>query len=167
MASRTESSPAGRNLQHETVVLERVFDAPVSRVFAAFAEPAARMRWAVPQGERIEYLQTDFAVGGRDVFRCGPPDAMDYQGDVRYELIQPDRCIVYTESMSTAGRPLSAALTSVEFVPQAGRTQVVVTAQVASIDGSRMADGYRQGWTAVLARLVEELHGKSAREHAA
>ena len=31
---------------HETVVIERTYDAPVARVFAAFADPEARVKWS-------------------------------------------------------------------------------------------------------------------------
>lgn len=52
----TEATSDDRTVQHDTIVIDRRFAAAPARVFAAWATPAARARWAVPG--------TDWAIAG-------------------------------------------------------------------------------------------------------
>ena len=61
------------------------------RVFEAFADPVARMRWGVPSANvELVYLEADFRVGGRDVSRCGPAGNLMFHVDLTYLDIVPD-----------------------------------------------------------------------------
>lgn len=146
-----------KSVQHDTVVIERHFVAIPTQVFTAFADVDARQRWAVPLGDKLEYLQSNFTVGGRDVFRCGSPNDMCYLGDMRYEDIVLNRRIVFTEAMSQRDNRLSATLVTVELLADEAGTQLIMTSQIAAFDGSDMVTGYRQGWLAVLDNLAVEL----------
>ncbi len=146
-----------RSVMHDIVVVERVFDAPPARVFTAFTKLDARLRWSVPQGEKLEYLESSFTIGGRDVFRCGRDNDMCFLGDIRYEDIVPDKRIVSTENLSRNNIRLSVALTTIELVPEGNGTRMIMTAQIAEFDGSNMSSGYRHGWQTVLDNLVIEL----------
>ena len=46
---------------HSTFSLERTYPVPPERVFAAWADPAAKKRWFVSKGEH----ELDFRAGGR------------------------------------------------------------------------------------------------------
>jgi uncharacterized protein YndB with AHSA1/START domain len=69
-----DASSKYEKLQHATIVLERTYRAPLEQVFSEFADPVARARWSPPSNDVLIYDQTNFRVGGRDVFRCGPKD---------------------------------------------------------------------------------------------
>ena len=57
---------------HDTLVLERTYDASPARVFKAWADPAARGRWDVPgEGWEVAAFESDFRVGGREFSRFG------------------------------------------------------------------------------------------------
>jgi len=59
-----------RHVLHATFTLESSYPAPLSRVFAAWADPAAKARWfAGPDTEHA----LDFRVGGRET-ACRPAD---------------------------------------------------------------------------------------------
>lgn len=146
-----------KRVQHETIVVDRVFAASPMQVFAAFADVKARERWAKPSGDELKYLEDDFTPGGRDVFRCGSPGALIYRGDVRYESIVPNARIVYVETLTREGAMLSSALVTMQMIPANGGTLLRMTAQMAVYDESGMADGYREGWQSVLENLEEEL----------
>ena len=62
-----------RSVTHNTFVLERTYDAPVARVFAAFADWKAKKLWfgGPPDWEEVE-AHMDFRVGGREVSKGGP-----------------------------------------------------------------------------------------------
>ena len=55
-----------RSVTHAKFVVERTYDASPARVFAAWADPAAKARWF---GQPDEF---DFTVGGREINRGGP-----------------------------------------------------------------------------------------------
>jgi len=57
----------GHSVQHATIVVERRFEAPPARVFAAWANQEERARWDVPDdGWVIAEYHQDFRVGGRE-----------------------------------------------------------------------------------------------------
>ena len=53
------------NVTHATFTLERSYPVPPARVFAAWAEPAAKARWFTPGPGSGHEL--DFRIGGREV----------------------------------------------------------------------------------------------------
>ena len=67
-------------LHHATIALNHVYPASAERVFAAFADPRARAEWSAPSNDTLVYEEADFREGGRDVFRCGPPQALKFRG---------------------------------------------------------------------------------------
>ena len=57
---------------HATLVFERKIPAPPEKVFAALADPQARIAWGAPSDTAVLiYDESDFREGGRDCFRCG------------------------------------------------------------------------------------------------
>jgi len=146
-----------RTVVHDTVIVERRYPAAPARVFAAFADVDVRARWSVPRGDRIVYTASDFTVGGRDLFVCGPADAIVFRGDIRYEDIVADRRIVYVERMAEGERPIAASLITVEFEPDGSGTHLIMTAQIAALDGSQIVVGSVDGWRAVLENLAAEV----------
>ena len=150
-------------IAHETLRFERRLDASPRRVFAAFADPEARMRWGVPSPRvGLVYLATDFRVGGLDVSRCGPKGDLKFQVENRYHDIVEDSRIISSEIVGCDGSLLSVALITVEFRTDGDRTDLVVTDQLAAIEGSEMIDGARAGMGAALDNLVREIDGEAA-----
>jgi uncharacterized protein YndB with AHSA1/START domain len=142
---------------HETIIMERTYNASPARMFAAWESVEARLRWSVPFPEAgAVYDQTEFKVGGLDVMRCGPKDDMRFLAHVRYLEILPDARIVMAESVAEDGKIRAASLITVEFAPAGKTTRQTVTMQVSAFDGSDMLSGYRTGWTAALDNLANE-----------
>lgn len=54
-----------RSTKHATFVIERIYDASPARVFAAWSNPAAKVRWFACHTEREAKYELDFRVGGR------------------------------------------------------------------------------------------------------
>lgn len=144
-------------LSHDTVTFERNYDAPPSRVFAAWADSEAMSRWAVPGPEHeLRYEQSDFRVGGRDLARCGAKGDLKFRAEVLYLDIVDNERIVFAEVIRDGGQPLCAALVSLDIAAAGTGTRLDVTCQVTEfVDG--MADGYREGYGASLDNLVTEL----------
>jgi hypothetical protein len=63
------------SVRHSSFVVERRYDAPSSRVFAAWADPEAKRRWfGGPEAWLTVDHELDFRVGGREINRVGPSD---------------------------------------------------------------------------------------------
>lgn len=140
-------------ISHKTVSLKKTVRYSVKKVFKAFASTKARSEWSVPKGDAIQYIKDDFSVGGKDIFRCGSPESLEFHGVVQYEDIVKNQRIIYTETISHKKKKLSVALLTVNLIEVAGGTEIVVTVQVCSLEGSDMSQGYKQGWIAVLKNL--------------
>ena len=148
-------------IHHATLVFERVCEAPVETVFAAFADPAARARWSTPSDTAVMiYDETEFRVGGRDVFRCGAKDDPRFRGETRYLHIVTNRRIVSSETIETDGRRLSAGLVTVDLEPAGTSTYVNLTLQLVSLDGPAMIAGSKTGYEAALDNLVREMRAR-------
>ena len=147
-------------VSHKTVSLKKTVDYSAQKVFKAFASVKARSEWSVPKGDAIEYIEDNFSVGGKDVFRCGSPDSMEFNGVVQYEDIIKNQRIIYTETIRHKKKKLSVALLTINLGEVEGGTEITVTAQVCSLDVADMSLGYKQGWTAVLKNLGEFLSQK-------
>ena len=90
-----EKAMIERTVQHATIVLDRIFDASPERVFAAWADPAARVRWDVPGDDwEIAEHEQDFRVGGREATRFGPKGDPLYSSKGHYLDIVADARII-------------------------------------------------------------------------
>lgn len=129
--------------QFSTIMLTRIYDVPIGRVFSAVTEPAERP--SVYLGNEhlsLVFDEIDTRVGGRDTFRFGCGDHLRFRGESLYLDIVPDRRLVFTDIVSEGERRLWIATTTLELKPLAPqRTQLKVTAQLAWLDGAEAIDG--------------------------
>jgi uncharacterized protein YndB with AHSA1/START domain len=106
------------------------------RVFAALADPAERAEL----GNAIEtaaliYDETDFRVGGRDIFRCGAKRDPEYRSMATYYDVVPNQRIVSSETVETARKKLIISMSTTTLEPQGASTKVTVTTQLISLTG--------------------------------
>ena len=146
-----------QTVSHKTVSIKKKMNYSPAKVFKAFASVEARSEWSVPKGDAIKYFESDFSVGGKDVFKCGSPGSMDFSGVVQYEDITKNKRIISTETITHKKKKLSVALVTIDLAKVDGGTIITLTAQVCSLDGVDMSQGYKQGWSAVLGNLGEYL----------
>jgi len=146
-----------RSAQHGTIRLERRYKAAPERVFAAWAEPTARTKWDVPGRWVIAQQSFDFREGGREQKRFGPRDDPRFIADKLYLDIVPDHRIVFSYSMTSDGEPISASLTTVELSPDGERTRLLLTEQVAFLDGNDNTANREEGLASMLDKIGETL----------
>jgi uncharacterized protein YndB with AHSA1/START domain len=141
--------------QHATLVFEREISAPVEKVFAAFADPAARAAWGAPSDTAVViYDEMDFREGGQDRFRCGPKANPNIHGTTRYLEIISNRRVVSSETIVMDANRLCASLNTLELDPKGEKTKLKITTQLASFIGEDMVKGHTTGTNASLDNLV-------------
>ena len=145
-----------RYVTHATFSLERSYQVPPARVFAAWAEPAAKARWFAPEPDSGHQL--DFRVGGREVATGGPEGGPRMAFETLYRDIVPDQRIVYTSTLSAETDLVTVSLTTVEFTPgEDGGTRLVLTEQGAYLDGHEQPAWREEGTASQLDALAAEL----------
>ena len=125
-----------RSVTHNTFVIERTYDAPVARVFAAFADWEAKKLWFAgpPDWEQGEATM-DFRVGGREVNKGGPKGGPVHSMEARYYDIVPDQRIVYAYEMYMGDMRISVSVATFELKADGSRTRLKLTEQGAYLDG--------------------------------
>ncbi|MDW5317841.1 SRPBCC family protein [Rhizobium sp. PL01] len=147
-----------RSTHHSTIVIERTYDAAPSRVFAAWSNREALLRWGNPgDGWEIAYDQFVFRVGGTDINRFGPKGGPAYVNETTYYDIVQDARIVSGGNMTTEGRRIFAGLMTVEFLPAGKGCRLIMTEQGVFLDGHDKQANHEVGWAEMLDKLGIEL----------
>jgi uncharacterized protein YndB with AHSA1/START domain len=154
-----------RSVTHATFVVERTYDASPARVFAAWADPAAKARWFGGYDEDAEgEFELDFQVGGQEINRSRvDDDGPVYAFDARYQDIVPGHRIVYAYNMYLGETLISVSLATVELQPEGPGTRLIFTEQGAFLDGHDEPSKREQGTGSLLDALGEELRRGSSR----
>jgi uncharacterized protein YndB with AHSA1/START domain len=145
-----------RSVQHATFAVERTYDASPARVFAAWADPAAKARWFGNTGGESSEFELDFQVGGRE-FSRGTANGRNYTYEARYQDIVPDERIVYAYDMHLDDTRISVSLGTVELKPDGDGTRLTYTEQGVFLDGLDVPEQRQQGTGALFDALGEEL----------
>lgn len=137
------------------LVMRRVFEAPIERVFAAWTDPAQFAAWFGPKGSRLTVCLLDVRPGGHLHFCHHLPDHPEvWVRGVYHEVVAPT-LLAFSFGFSDAkGRPTPRSgfedrtLVCVRFCDLGGRTEVVLRHT-----GLRLDQGEGQGWRESLDRL--------------
>jgi len=148
--------------QHDTFVIERRLASSPARVFAAFADQKKKARWfGCVEGWEVAEHTLDFRVGGREVWRGGPPGATPYRNDTWYHDIVPDARIVWSYAMQLGGRRISVSLATLELFPDGAGTLMRFTEQGVFLDGHDGTTERERGTKDLLDNLERALREES------
>jgi len=145
-----------RSIEHAGFTIQRRYGAAPERVFAAWADPAAKARWfAGPEEWGVRPHELDFREGGSEVSSGGPKE-----GPVHgYRAI-------YWRSFQTSGYTyellidevrISVSLVTVELERDGEGTRLTLTEHGAFFDGLEDPDLRRDGTGSLLDALAREL----------
>jgi uncharacterized protein YndB with AHSA1/START domain len=148
----TLTKPSDREIR-----VERVFDAPRDRVFAAFVDPALIPEWWGPYGTTTTVDQCDVRSGGawRFVVRSSDGREDGFRGVFR-EVTPPER-IVWT--FEWEGLPGHVSVETVEFEDLGDRTKLTTISlfHTAEERDGMLDSGMEGGMNETYARLDELL----------
>ena len=149
-----------RTIAHATFVVERTLDAPLDRVWDAFAVPEQHAQWfGADPGFTPTEESEDFRVGGRAV-----QDGQWHGGPTsRYvatytDIVERQR-IVSTYDMWVGGEHLSTSLTTTELEAVDGGTRLTYTEQGVFLDGVEDGSQREVGFQGIFDTLATYLAG--------
>jgi uncharacterized protein YndB with AHSA1/START domain len=124
-----------RNSQHDTFTIERSYPVAPARVFDAFADQTKKAKWfGCVEGWKVAEHTVDFRIGGREVWRGGPPGGTQHRNDTVYHDIVPNERIVWSYTMRLGDRPISVSLTTLELHPDGTGTRMRFVEQGVFLD---------------------------------
>jgi uncharacterized protein YndB with AHSA1/START domain len=125
-----------RSVTHGTFSLERTYDAPRARVFAAFSTLEGKAAWfGGGDGHTLVERQFDFREGGTERATGQWENGTVSQFDATYFDIVPDERIVYAYEMRLDGVKISVSLATIEFKQAGAGTRLLLTETGAFLDG--------------------------------
>jgi uncharacterized protein YndB with AHSA1/START domain len=146
------------SVAHGTFVVDKDFSHPISRVFAAWADPQKKAKWF---GDGATPAQVfDFRPGGRESSSGVIPNGPTYSFDVVYQDIVPDSRILYSYDMHLDGRKISVSLASIEFTATDRGTHLRLTEYGLYLDGLDNMEQRRAGTIPMIDKLGVYLDGE-------
>jgi len=135
-----------------TLLLKRLYDAQVERVWRAWTDPAELGLWYVAGSDHVvHFCEADVRVGGTYRVGFAPPGKTPYIETGRYSEIVPLKRLVFDEMVSYEGKTLHTSVTSVDFADFGGRCELSIT----SIGFESWRTG--EGWTPAMESLAKHL----------
>jgi uncharacterized protein YndB with AHSA1/START domain len=150
-----------RNASFATFSLQRSYNHPVAKVFAAFANQEAKDKWFGGPADEWTALERsfDFRPGGRESasgrFKTGMVSRFDC---VYFEIVDNAR-IVYAYEMHLNDVRISVSLATIEFESLGGATKLTLTEQGVFVDGYEDKGSRAQGTAELLDALAVSLAG--------
>jgi uncharacterized protein YndB with AHSA1/START domain len=145
---------------HDTFVIERTYPVPVTRVFAAWAEPTLKARWFAGSADALGAgYDLDFRVGGREVNRAGPPGGPVYTYQSEFRDIMPEQRIIYTYEMYADETRISVSVATVQFRSGDATTHLVLTEQGVFLDARDTSAQREEGTRILLDSLAATANG--------
>lgn len=140
-----------------TIRLHRVLAAPPARVFKAFTDPAAKVKWLPPHGYTAQVHSLELRVGGgyRMSFTSLATGAGHTFGGTYIE-IEPDTLLRYTDRFDDPNLPGEMQVT-VRFEPVSCGTSLTIVQE--GVPEAIPAEACYLGWQQslqLLALLVEQ-----------
>ena len=148
----TVTTPADREIH-----IERVFDAPRDRVFAAYTDPQLIPQWWGPHDTTTVVDQMDVRPGGSWRFVMRSPDGSEtgFRGTYR-EVTPPERIV---QTFEWEGMPGHVSVETATFEDLGDRTKVTTTSIFHTTEerDGMLASGMERGLNETYARLDELL----------
>jgi uncharacterized protein YndB with AHSA1/START domain len=136
--------------------LTRVYNAPVARVWAAWADVDQIGHWWGPRGFTITTHSKDLRAGGTWSYTMHGPDGTDWPNFTRYHEVQPEALLVYDHGATSADAAPLFRMT-VHFRDLGGTTELEIIMALATPEAAEQTRGFIKaaGGNATWDRLAE------------
>jgi len=158
--------------EHNTgsaILIERVFDAPLERLWQAWSDPQQFMRWWGVRAFTTPVAEIDFRLGGKYLYCMRALDGQDIWGTGVYREIVDRQRIVFSDSFADAqGNPVPASfygmgdalpdeMLVIVTLEDLGHGQTRQTLQHLGVPAGEMAQMTTASWNESFDRLAELL----------
>jgi uncharacterized protein YndB with AHSA1/START domain len=133
------------------LVLSRRYPVSPAKVWAAWTDPQALIRWFGP-GEpgSVSRAEIDLRVGGRYRIVFGAPDGSQHEAFGVYREVAPERRLVFT--WSRRGMPEASSEVSIDLQAVEGGT--AMTFRHAQFKNAVVRDDHEVGWLPTFDKLA-------------
>lgn len=148
-------------LSPREIAIERRILAPVALVYRAWTDPDRLAQWWGPVGYRTTTASMDLKPGGIWRFTMHGPEGIDYPNRIRYEVVEPERRLVYVHDGEGDFADVHFR-SEVTFVEAGGVTVVTLRSQFPTPEARDQAIerfGAIEGGKETLARLDAYVSG--------
>ena len=145
----------------KTLIVERAFDAPKSKVWAAWTTQELLEQWWAPKPWRAETKTFNFTEGGHWHYAMVGPKGEKHWGWMSYEKIEPEKMFfgkdLFCDETGAPNQELPSTDWKNEFEEKNGVTTVTIIAVYASAKDldTVMEMGMEQGLSQALDQLEE------------
>jgi uncharacterized protein YndB with AHSA1/START domain len=148
-----------RSAAFDTFTLERTYDHPVEKVYAAFADEKAKDKWFGRAHEDLTVVERafDFRPGGKERATGSWKNGMVSRFDAIYFEIIANERIVYSYEMHINNVRISVSLATLQFNASGKATTLTVTEQGVFLDGFKDGGSREQGTAALLDMMGRSL----------
>jgi uncharacterized protein YndB with AHSA1/START domain len=150
---------------NHNLTLVRTYDAPLERVWQAWADPSQAQKWWGPAGVTNPTFDWDFKTGGKiNVVMLAGPELGPMAGQKwpmtgEFKEVTPQQKLVFESSPVMDGKPIMDTLTTVTFEGQEGKTKLTVQIEVSNVtpEAAGPLAGMEQGWNQQLDKLTNHV----------
>lgn len=159
LAAGTGAPPAARSVAHAAFHLERAYDVPPARLWAALTEAEAKQKWfaGTPGEWTLIERSMDVRPGGRERLKGRWASGLVTTFDAVYHDVVPAERLVYSYEMRLDKRKISVSLATMQLRADGGRTTLLVTEQGAFLDGYDDAGSRERGTAQLLEAIAASL----------
>lgn len=137
----------------KTMEIVESFNSDIEKVFNWYSDINKRIKWCVPDGSLIEFVENDFSIGGRDVTKCGLPGHLEFITEINYIEIINNRLIIFSEKVLKDDNLLACSLNTLKYDLSGNKSELKIILHVNSFVGEEMLVGYLNGWRSVISNL--------------
>lgn len=139
---------------YKTLTLDREIACTPERLFHVMTDRKLRAVWSGPDDDTVVIIdEFDCRPGGREVTRCGPKEAPEFNTIGQFHVVSPD-FLCFSETLIIGGETLSVSLCSQEIAASGSGCSLRVTLQITSLAGPDLFDDYGAGWGGALDKLA-------------
>jgi uncharacterized protein YndB with AHSA1/START domain len=164
--SKYDAKQQGAAVQNE-IVIQRVFDLPVSKVWRALTEAEEFKKWWGPKGFTCPSSKMEARVGGKYLSCMRGPDGREYWSTGTVKEFIPEKKLVVTDSFSDEKGNIKPA--SEYGMPGDWPRELLITFELEEADGAtklrlqhegipeEMHDDCVKGWNESFDKLEENI----------
>lgn len=139
------------------LVLERLLDAPVAKVWRCWTEAPLLKQWFCPKPWSVARAELDVRPGGQSRIVMLSPEGNEFPSQGLYLEVVPERKLVFTDAFTAAWEPSEKAfmVAEVRFSPEGDKTHYIATARhwSAADRATHEQMGFHSGWGAAADQL--------------